>query len=113
MPLLPLTDPWFNVREVCKELCLLEQHLVEEGRRCMDCIGKHFLTAEGLCDEAQRLGADDPAVERLVAPAARQLRAMWDDVFVGEGDCLAAGQQVRALRKVLVASLRNRSPAAT
>jgi hypothetical protein len=51
----PVLDPMFNVREACKEMALLEQHLNDPRKRCKDCIRKHFLTIEGLFEEAVSL----------------------------------------------------------
>jgi len=48
----PVLDPRYNMREVVKQLILLEDHLSHEGKRCDDCIRKHMLFIEGLIDEA-------------------------------------------------------------
>jgi hypothetical protein len=50
--LLPVLDPRFNMREICKQSILLEDHLFQEEKRCYDCICKHFLTIEALAEEA-------------------------------------------------------------
>ena len=50
--LLPVLDPCFNMREICKQCILLEDHLFQTEKRCTDCIKKHFLTIEGLAEEA-------------------------------------------------------------
>jgi len=50
--LLPVLDPMFNLREICKQIILLEDHLFQKGKRCNDCISKHFLYLEGLAEEA-------------------------------------------------------------
>jgi hypothetical protein len=49
--LLPVFSPLFNMRETCKHICLLEDHLVHPRKRCNDCITKHFLTIEGFLEE--------------------------------------------------------------
>jgi hypothetical protein len=53
--LLPVLDPRFNMREICKQSVLLEDHLFQKEKRCHDCIIKHFLTIEGLAEEAVTL----------------------------------------------------------
>jgi hypothetical protein len=57
----PLMDPGYNLREVAKQLVLLEDHLFQEAKRCPDCIRKHFLTVEALLEEAVTLGDADLA----------------------------------------------------
>jgi hypothetical protein len=58
--LLPLFNPKYNLREMCKEAVLLEDHLSHSEKRCDDCITKHFLKLEGLAEEAITL--DDKGV---------------------------------------------------
>lgn len=50
--LLPVLDPMYNMREMSKQLILLEDHLFQKEKRCHDCICKHFLTIEALAEEA-------------------------------------------------------------
>lgn len=50
--LLPIMNPKFNMREIAKQSTLLEYHLMQRRMRCVDCIRKHFLTMEGLAEEA-------------------------------------------------------------
>lgn len=50
-----LRDPLFNLREVCKNLLKLEEHLTDPDKYCPDCIRKHALLAEGYTDEAFQL----------------------------------------------------------
>lgn len=54
----PVMDPHYNIRECCKQCVLLEDHLRHEKKRCPDCITKHFLTIEGLLEEAASLDRD-------------------------------------------------------
>jgi hypothetical protein len=49
--LLPVMDFRFNVREICKQIILLEDHLTHPSKRCMDCCIKHFLTIEAFAEE--------------------------------------------------------------
>jgi hypothetical protein len=49
--LLPVMDFRFNVREICKQIILLEDHLTHPSKRCMDCCVKHFLTIEAFAEE--------------------------------------------------------------
>jgi len=58
--MLPIMKPEHNLREICKELSLLEDHLNHSSKRCPDCITKHFLKLEALAEEGLSLcNADD------------------------------------------------------
>ena len=57
--LLPVLDPCFNMREICKQCILLEDHLFQTEKRCTDCIKKHFLTIEALGEEAITLDKEN------------------------------------------------------
>src|SRR3990172_5933453 len=48
----PIMDPRYNLREVAKQLILLQDHLAIKKKRCLDCISKHILTTEALLEEA-------------------------------------------------------------
>lgn len=47
-----LLDPRFNLKEVIKQLILLEDHINQKMRRCFDCIRKHSFAIEGFLEEA-------------------------------------------------------------
>lgn len=64
-PLLPVLEPMFNMREMCKQIILLEDHLFQTRKRCEDCICKHFLTIEALAEEAVTLDKDKKYNEYL------------------------------------------------
>lgn len=97
--LLPIMHPLFNMREVCKQTALLEDHLNNERKRCMDCIRKHFLTIEALLEEA--VGLDNKAkwADLLDGKVelVRECQERWVD---GEEPCDIA-QDLRAIRKEL------------
>lgn len=50
-----ITDPRFNLREIVKQMTLLEQHLCDPLKRCPECINKHLFTIEGLAEEAVQM----------------------------------------------------------
>lgn len=69
----PLSSPFHNIREVCKQMTLLEDHLNQNAKRCPDCIGKHFLSIEAYLDEAISLASNarlssslEPFISRVV-----------------------------------------------
>lgn len=98
--LLPLRDPGFCLRECCKDLALLEDHLIQPDRRCADCIGKHALRAEAFAEEATVMGAGPEA-----AASARAVRAVWEGLRAGTLSPDVAGQRVRGLRKAVYAAI--------
>lgn len=101
--LLPIMEPSYNLREICKQLVLLEDHLFHPRKRCPDCIRKHLLFAEGLAEEAVTLNPDALAREST-AGLADQIRRLWTQFQdVAEfNDYEDIAQDVRALRKGLV-----------
>lgn len=63
--LLPVLEPMFNMREMCKQIILLEDHLFQTRKRCEDCICKHFLTIEALAEEALTLDKKKEHIDYL------------------------------------------------
>jgi len=95
--LLPIMHPLFNMREVCKHLILLEDHLNQPRKRCPDCISKHFLTIEALLEEAVSLDGGGALSEILhgFSDSFRTLSEQWVD---GRPECEVAAV-CRAARK--------------
>ena len=106
--LLPLRDPRFNMREVCKQLILLEQHLTDPRRQCPDCIGKHLMCAEGLAEEAAMLDGNGELGE-YPARVAAQIRVLA--AATPQTDPRALARAVRNLRKNLAGHFAWPSPA--
>ena len=55
----PIMDPLFNMREMCKEFTLLEDHLNQPDMQCHDCINKHLMKCEALAEEAISLDKEN------------------------------------------------------
>jgi hypothetical protein len=49
--IMPVLDPIFNIREIVKNLYLINDHLTDKERRCMDCLRKHMLIVEAFIEE--------------------------------------------------------------
>lgn len=60
-----LMDPKHNLREIAKQLILLEDHMAHKNKRCVDCITKHYLMVEGLLEEAITLDKTAEHVEEV------------------------------------------------
>jgi hypothetical protein len=95
-----LFDPLYNLREAVKNLILLEDHLVHPHKRCTDCITKHFLTIEALCDEGVSLEPEHPLCQMLseLANVAQEGLAF----YVDGGDPCYIGRALRGARKAIM-----------
>ena len=100
-------NPLFNMREICKQSCLLEDHLCNVRKRCPDCIRKHFLTIEAFFEEAITLDKDLKYVDLLENKAQdiRDLQSDW--LFIKDKEdqkqkgYLLIAQKLREMRKEL------------
>jgi ribosomal protein S18 acetylase RimI-like enzyme len=104
MGLLPIMSPLFNLREICKQMSLLEDHLNNPRKRCHDCIRKHFLTIEALFEEAVSLDKDLEYDQYLDGKAqeVRDLQGSYLDAKDTSGEDKAfrmLAQALRAMRK--------------
>lgn len=98
---LDLDDPMHNVREIVKQLILLEDHLNCADKRCMDCIKKHLLAAEALAEEAVSLAACRPC-SAPIEGLSDILRRIYADVTSMQGcDLTGVSDTVRTVRKQL------------
>ena len=98
-PLLDIFNPLHNIREVCKEFVLLEDHLVVPGKHCPDCIRKHLLRAEAFAEEAIALDKSGQYLEQIsfLPQKIRDLGTTYSDGTNKH----ALGQEIRFLRKAL------------
>jgi hypothetical protein len=98
--LLPVLDPVFNMRSICKQSTLLEEHLSIERLRCDDCCKKHFLMIEGLAEEAISLDKNGKYLHML-EPLPDKIRRLQDMYNEGE-DYHKIAQGLREIRKSLI-----------
>jgi hypothetical protein len=96
---LSISDPAYNVREIVKQMLLLEQHLLEEDKYCPDCISKHLLTIEALAEEAQCLDREQKWC-KIMQPIVGKAR-VWGAAFASGVPVKPIGQDVRNIRKQL------------
>jgi hypothetical protein len=92
-------DPVFNIREIVKQMVLLEDHLTHKYKVCPDCIRKHLLTIEALAEEATCLDTGDlfHGGTEAIASASRN----WMEFFLDQGNPRTLADQVRQVRKSL------------
>lgn len=98
--LLPVMDPLFNMREICKQCILLEDHLNNKGKFCYDCKIKHELTIEALAEEAISLDKDGkyPFIKDL-PDKCREIQKECNKKGV---DKCSIAQKYRHIRKALM-----------
>lgn len=97
MELLPIFSPLYNMREICKQIVLLEDHLNHPRKRCPDCIRKHFLTLEALFEEAISLD-EKQEYTSLLEGKAEYIR-MLSEFWIDKEDIRRIAQGLRKLRK--------------
>ena len=98
--LLPVMNPLFNMREICKQCILLEDHLFQTRKRCEDCCKKHFLTIEGLAEEAITLDKENQhKLDKLQLPD--KIRDIQKCYLKGD-DPVEIAQKLRQIRKPLM-----------
>lgn len=90
----------FNIREIVKQLLLLEDHLTDPEKYCVDCIRKHLLMVEGLAEEAVTLEPKGDWVKdaRFLAGMARTVMIKFTDGYDKEG----LAKRIRVVRKRLM-----------
>lgn len=96
--LLPVMETRFNLREICKQSILLEDHLSQSDKRCTDCCIKHFLTIEALAEEAITLDKEGRYMEIRDLPI--RIRVLQDEWFRDmDGNAHSVSQKLREIRK--------------
>ena len=98
--ILPVTNPMFNLREISKQLILLEDHLFQKAKLCKDCCRKHLLTIEALTEECVTLDKKKEFCE-----IANQILELIRDIekrFSKGEDPHRLAQEIRNMRKNLV-----------
>jgi len=98
---LSLMHPRFNLREVAKQMLLLEDHLQHPYKHCPDCIRKHLMTIESFAEEAVAL--DTVGMYRDTAEAIAELSRLWLENFEDGRPLPEISRDVRKLRKNLIA----------
>lgn len=100
--------PAQNMREIIKQLIMLEDHLFQTCKRCPDCIRKHFLTVEGLAEECGTLcGPSHKAIASKAGQLVSQVRTLHHAWEQAPKDCRVAAaiaSRVRQIRKPLMAT---------
>lgn len=90
----------FNLREISKNLLLLEDHLSDDDKWCEDCIRKHLLMVEALAEEVMTMAPSSiwiPHCKRISVLARNWM------IMVADGlDKSGIAKEVRKVRKDVV-----------
>jgi hypothetical protein len=98
-----LTNPRFNMREVAKQLLLVEDHLASDEKFCADCVRKHLMTVEALGEEAVALDPDSDWVKE--AKSVTRRAKGWLVKFEDGLDRESLAKSIRPVRKGLINKL--------
>jgi hypothetical protein len=96
----PINSAIFNVREITKQMLLLEDHLTDDEKFCVDCIRKHFLMIEALSEEAVQMDSRSKWAS-IAMSMAKQVR-LWQMAFIDGSNKANISQGIRKRRKELV-----------
>lgn len=99
--LMPILTPEFNLREVAKQCILLEEHLNQKNKLCLDCCKKHMITIEGLLEESISLDKEQKMTKYL-----QELFQQWVNIeknYVNQKkNFVEIAQDIRQFRKPLL-----------
>lgn len=95
--LLPILNPMFNIREVVKNILLLEDHLLDKRRRCPQCLKKHLLLVEAFLDESITLSSDQKFVNQI-ANNIRTIRFLQAKLLDGRKNYFFIAMELKKIR---------------
>ncbi len=100
-----LMDPKHNLREIAKQLILLEDHMAHKPKRCIDCITKHYLMTEGLLEEAITLDKTGEHIQEVrniteqLKPVVMRIIDLIKNNKINDAEYESACQTLRNIRK--------------
>ena len=107
-----LTDPMFNLREIAKQMTLLEDHLSHPYKVCQDCIRKHLLSIEAFAEEASAMATEGESLTIKLSEALAEQARKWTTQIADGASLKAVGEEVRQCRKkIMPAVFDPRGPA--
>jgi len=102
----PLMDPLFNLREIVKELTLLEDHMNNPSKQCPDCINKHLMKCEALSEEAISLDGDNQYP--FISSVPQVIRGWHKAVLDNDVIPPAVPAEMRRFRKMIMPHVANK-----
>ena len=99
----PLNSAAFNIREIVKQLLLLEDHLADKEKFCVDCIRKHLLLTEALAEEAMTM--DPHSHHRPNCEMISRATRAWMIHFSDKKPLVDLSVDIRRVRKKLTQTI--------
>lgn len=96
--LLPILDVRFNIREAVKNMLLIEDHLLDKRRRCMDCCKKHLLLIESFLEEGISLDKKGKYCKKIEKDV-KVIRKLQKKLLEGRKNYYDIAMEIRKLRK--------------
>jgi hypothetical protein len=93
-----IMDPLFNIRNMIKEMILLEDHLNIPAQYCPDCIVKHLLKCEALAEEAISLDGGENKFLYNLPTIVKE----WHTAWLKEIEPTIVASYIRKTRKSLM-----------
>lgn len=106
----PVSAPEYNMKEVIQQSILLEDHLSNERKFCIDCITKHFLALIAYSNEALTLAGNEVDKFPFMTECPSVYETMyktWSENKHDKQIRLDILTELREIRKKLMASYLN------
>ena len=99
--IMPVLNPCFNIREVVKNMLLINDHLLDPDRRCYDCLLKHSLLIEGFLEEAMTLDKKQKYT-KILKNYPKEMRKIQKLLIGGRKNYYDISIKINKLRKPLM-----------
>jgi hypothetical protein len=96
--LLPILDVRFNLREAVKNMLLVEDHLLDKRRRCMDCCKKHMLLIESFLEEGISLDKNG-IYKKKFEKEIKKIRGLQKKLLEGRKNYFNIAMCIKRMRK--------------
>ena len=98
--ILPVLDPEFNIREIVKNILLLENHIMHKENRCLQCLRKHSCLIEAFLEEAMTIDKHYKHL-KLLKPMPKQVRKIQKMIIGGRENYYDIVKELRKMRAKL------------
>lgn len=99
--ILPILNPCFNIREIVKNILLLEDHLLIPERRCLQCIKKHSLIIEAFLDEAITIDKSQKYI-KILKHLPKKMRKIQKNILIGRSKYYDIAMDLKKIRTPLM-----------
>jgi len=95
-----VNEPSYNMRNVIRQIILLEEHLAEDNKYCKACCVKHFNHILGLIEEAKWMACSSP---ENTYPLMNESFNLFNSLFI----LWARNMNDSKIRKHVLSNMRN------